>query len=293
MGKLRILATTVLVAGALLPALVPHRDASRAPRRYVAAVEALRPLPTLRVDAAKINDLEIAQASLRAYVVTAENKNDVSDRAKASFGAYNADPTVRAALAENARASNIHSRRQNIFAARLRVLASVLMLVAALGVLGGLRRFKRGSWRAGALMFVPAIALAPLAIPRVSDGNFNVPIVYLAARAPASTPPGDWTWHAPKPAPAGEVWSAASIEKTRALAHPTAGTTWYADDGMTPINYEGVSRWATLFPAVAAAIGALLASLVLSRLPRVFAWSPAWRRNFPTLWPVRVRPDGG
>jgi hypothetical protein len=291
MGKLRILATTVLVAGALLPALVPHRAASGEPRRYVAAIEALRPLPLLRVDAAKLNDLEVAWASLRAYQITADNKMDTSDRAKVSEQAFRTDSTVRAALAENERASNIYFRRQNIFGARRGVLASVLMLVAALGVLGGLRRFKRGSWRVGALLFVPAIALAPLAIPRVIDGNFYVPIVYLAARAPASIPPGDWTWRTPKPAPDREVWSAASIEKTRAVADPNVGTAWYADDGLTPINYAGVSRWATLFPSVAAAVGALLASLVLSRLPQFFAWSPAWRRNFPTLWPVRARPD--
>jgi hypothetical protein len=290
MGKLRILATTVLVAGALLPALVPHRAASGEPRRYVAAIEALRPLPLSRVDAAKLNDLEVAWASLRAYQITADNKMDTSDRAKVSEQAFRTDPTVRAALAENERASNIYSRRQNIVGARRGVLASVLMLVAALGVLGGLRRFKR-AWRVGALLFVPAIALAPLAIPRVIDGNFNVPIVYLAARAPASIPPGDRTWRTPKPAPDGEVWSAASIEKIRAVANPNVGVAWFANDGLTPINYAGVSRWATLFPSVAAAIGALLASLVLSRLPRLFTWSPAWRRNFPTLWPVRARPD--
>jgi hypothetical protein len=166
------------------------------------------------------------------------------------------------------------------------------MLVAAFGVLGGLRRFKRGSWRVGALLFVSGVALAPLAIPRLGGGTFEVPAMYLAAREPVQPTQADWTWAFPKPAPAGEVWSAAAYEKLRAARQPSWGfPARYVDEGMTPTNYNGESRLAPLFLSVVAAIGALLASLVLSLLQRLFTWSPAWRRNFPTLWPVRARPD--
>jgi hypothetical protein len=105
MGKLRILATTVLVAGALLPALGPGRLFNGDSNAPVAAMAAFRPLPSLQVDVAKMSDLEIARASLRAYMVTAQNKNDFSERAKASTRAFNADPTVRTAQEEERRAA--------------------------------------------------------------------------------------------------------------------------------------------------------------------------------------------
>jgi hypothetical protein len=286
MGRLRIAATTVLVVGALVPALAPGRFFNGGSTYPVAALHAVHSLPKITVDNTKVDDLEIAQASLRAYVLTEENNRNYSVRAKASEAAFKADPTVQAAQAEMKRAGEVYWRRRTINDSRLRVLSSLLMVLVALAVTTGLHRFRRGSKRVGALLFVVGIAFAPLAIPNASNGDFAVPALALFARSPADpAQAGDWAWHSPKPAPAGEIWKAAAIDKTRAVARPTWGSSLFADDGLIPIDYSGASRWAVLIPSAVAALAALLALLAVRPLRRLLAWSPPFRRHFPTLWP--------
>jgi hypothetical protein len=293
MGKLRKAVTTLLIAGALVPALTPGHFFNGGSTSPIAAIDAFRALPTLTVDKAKIDNLEIAQASLHAYNMTPDRKIDKSERAKASVSAFQADPTVKAARAELNRASRIDNQRRIINIQRVRVLISVMLLLAVLAATSGLHRFRNGSRRSGAILFAAGIALAPLAI---RDSNGATPTVRgatLFARNPvpyaSST---DWTWRTPKPAPAGEVWSAAAIEKTRAVAHPTMSSQMFADDGLIPVNYNGTSRRAVLVPSVVAGLLALLAALLaapaLRQLRRLVSWTPSFRRHFPTLWPVRT-----
>jgi hypothetical protein len=66
------------------------------------------------------------------------------------------------------------------------------------------------------------------------------------------------------------------------------GSSFFRNEGLLPINYNDESRLPLLVPSAVAAFGALVALLALSRLPRLLAWSPSFRRHFPTLWPVRT-----
>jgi hypothetical protein len=293
MGKVRKIVTTVLVAGALVPALTPGSFFNGGSTAPIAAIDAFRRLPTISVDKTKLDDFEIARASLGAYNRTVDNKFDKSERAKASVAAFHADPTVKAADAEVERAMKIYFRRGIINIQRLRVLISAMLLVTVLAVTSGWHRFRNGSKRSGAVLLAAGIAVAPLAI---RDSNGATPTVRgasLFARTPVAPPlAGDWKWRTPKPAPAGEVWSAAAIDKTRAIAHPTWSTQVFADEGLIPTKYDDASRWAVLVPSIVGALlvllAALLAAPVLRQLRRLVSWTPSFRRHFPTLWPVRT-----
>jgi hypothetical protein len=294
MGRLRIAITTVLVAGAMVPALTPGRFFGGGSKAPIAAIDAFRSLPDAHADVAKIDTEDIGYVSLRAFTTLADGKPDKSDRAKASTDAFKADPTIKAAKVEGRRVMGVNGQRAVINGARNRVLASLLLLIAAIAVVAGLRRFRHGSLRSATLLLVAGFAVAPLAIPH-RNSRVSLTGLMLFAERPRPGNPADWEWRHVKPAPAGEVWSAAAIDALRPSAHPDLVASVLRDGAFIPPDYSDQSRWRLLVPSLIAAMVAGLASLVLRRLPKLDTWTPAFRRYIPTLWPTRtlvvVRPE--
>jgi hypothetical protein len=289
-GRLRIAITAVLVAGALMPALREGQMYSRDASVPALAMDVFRPLPEPHADAAKIDTLDIAYASIRAYDTLAAGKPDTSDRATASKAAFKlafkADPTVSAANEELRRVGHVMVQRRIIKDARLYVLSSLVLLLAAISVASALRRFRHGSHRSAALLLVMAFALVPLAVPSTNGGSVRLAGAVLFARRDPQISTTSWRWP-PQPAPAGQVWSPAAIEALRPTAQPTLAAAAVSDGDLIPTDYSEQSRWGLLLPSLAAAIVAGLASLVLRRLPKLDTWTPGFRRHLPTLRPTR------
>jgi hypothetical protein len=295
MGRLRIAITTVLVAGAMVPALTPGRFFGGGSKAPIAAIDAFRSLPDAHADVAKIDTVDIGYSSLRAFTTLADGKPDKSDRSKASGDAFKADPTMKAAKEELRRVADVNGQRAVINGARNRVLASLLLLIVAIAVVAGLRRFRHGSLRSATLLLVAGFAVAPLAIPHRNSSSVSLAGLMLFAERPGPGNPADLEWREVKPAPAGEVWSAAAIDALRPSAHPDLAASVLRDGAFIPPDYSDQSRWRLLVPSLSAAMVAGLASLVLRRLPKLDTWTPAFRRYIPTLWPTRtlvvVRPE--
>jgi hypothetical protein len=288
MGRLRIAATVVLVAGSLLPALMSGRAFDGQSQTKVAALDASRSMPDVNPDIAKLEYASAAWYSVVAFQARDQKDAAAKARSEASFKALQAGPAWKAALEEQSRVGEVLTRRDAIRFGRLRVLTSVLLIATSLVLVAGLTRLRHGKTRTGAALFVGALAFAPLAIPSFHNSSFRLPVAtpFLGLSTPTYA-----GWSLPAQAPAGEIWTPALAEAARSKVNYRFTEFPYANEDPSVLREIMTVRllWARIVACLA-----ILSTFVLRKLPRLdrlSTWSPSFRRHFPTFWPNRSQAE--
>jgi hypothetical protein len=284
-GKVRKIVTTVLIAGALLPALSPGESFGGQSQSRVAALDAFHSMPEVNADQAKLVTLEVAWASMRPYSPNTNHPSaEERARLKTSQAAMMAEPSVKAAFDEWRRVGEIQSQRDTIARGRMRLLSSALLVVAALVIVAGASRLRRKHIRSGALLLAAGFASLPMFTPNARYGSFDLPVVSLFSQQQDYASRPYIPQLARTAAPAGDTWTTAALDATRASVPanyaPSFGS--FGADPDVP-GARGRLVWAGIVGCLAA-----LGALLLPRLGRLRTWSPSFRRHFPTLWPART-----
>ncbi len=222
MRVVRIAALTVALAAALTPALLPQFGSNQNSADTAVHIPIVGALSNPSVPAVPIKAFETLEAlrlSLDRYSPPADALRTTDSRYLASQAATKADPAIPVAQAESNRYGHAVTAREVALDSRRFVGSSLLLLaLLALGVFA-LRHFGRGNRRLGGVLLVGAVALVPLAIPRMTDGRVSVPVFSIVNRL--QTRPQEMAPFALPELPRasdGEVWSRASLEEARPTA---------------------------------------------------------------------------
>jgi hypothetical protein len=212
MGRLRIVFSGVVLAGAMVPALAPHRGANPDDHRiHVALIDAGRHASVIPVDQATLDrDIAVGQ-SLFPYLRPTATDADKA-RADASFAAFQAYAAAGPPAYDTRLAYAAAYRRQFILAARKLVLSSALLVLGAIALIVGVSRLQRGRQRSGALLLLATAVIVPLAIPFSLGTASSMPVLSMFASQPKTLPP----LSAPD-APFGAVWTPDAIEPMTVL----------------------------------------------------------------------------
>jgi hypothetical protein len=274
MKRARLAVTTVLVFGALLPALWPHvgdsNDLTAAPSIHIALVDAFGDgsLPANAAD----TEVTVQAISMSLNPFRFGDRNDpvAVQRTTESMAAWKADPTVKRVIAASGELNQRQSDRRPVIYARRNVALSLLLLAIAFTLLMAWKRLRRGSVKSGALLLTLGVAVVPFAIPHHYDDNYSVrgvsvPLfsMWTQSKAPDSQPPAPFP---PAQAPAGEVWTPAAIDAARPLVEKNreALAQFLEVDRVLP-ELEGPSR---LFWSAIGACFAILAAVAIRRRPQ-------------------------
>jgi hypothetical protein len=289
MGRLRTVLSVGLLSAALLPALLPRArqydvDISSL---HVPLVEAFGNGSVPKFDLTKLVAETAALDSLGPYANLGKPDFDKA-RFETSKAAWEADPTVQAAKRERQKVGAAFTRRDQVRQARALVAVSGLCLFAAIVVLFGFRRIRLGSMVLGALCVVVPLACVPLAMPRSDDGNPTyVPLLRAIHHAPVQPA---FDWEPPTPAPAGETWTPAAIDRQLPRAQRmvnSPGWFTFGPDASDVFAARSVLKARVFWSAITACL-ASLGVVVLRRTRGRAPWTPSFRRYFPTLWPTQV-----
>ena len=271
---------TVLLPAALLPALLPDRAFGGQSPSLLAAFQTV---PEPNPDVAKLASFDAAHFSVLPFAAADRKDAAAMAREQQARAAMQAHPAWLEGRQELTRVFEIHTQRIAIRVARLRLIASALLVVAALGMVGSVGRFRRGTPRSGALLLVGSFTLVPLAIPSAADGIMSVPMLSLFTREPTTEPAPSWRQQ--PPAAAGEVWTPAAIDAARPYVPFTYPDAMYDNRDITTEVRR--ARSGLLLSGLAAVVAL---ALIACRRPiaRLWRWAPSYRRHFPTFWPAAI-----
>jgi hypothetical protein len=286
MGRLRTVLSVGLLSAALLPALLPRTvEQTDSGRLHVPLVWAFGSTSVPNHDRSKVVLYEAAYASRPS----GDQHSGGFDKAlfDRNLAAWTADPAVQAAQSETRKLGGAMTRRDHVRQSRELVAVSGLCLLAAGAVLFGMSRIRRGSMVLGTFCVVVPLACVPFAMPSRQDDNPTyMPLLRAIHHAPV---PPVFAWEPRTPAPAGEIWAAAAIERQmpRAERLADAGLWTSGPDASDIFAARSVLKARVFWSAIMACV-ASLGVVVLRRTRGRAPWTPSFRRYFPTLWPTRV-----
>jgi hypothetical protein len=289
MRLIRLAALTLALGAALSPALLPHSDATWDRTETGMHIPLIGALSNPSIPAVPVRARETVLAlslSLQRYRPPADVPDTSSDRYAQSLLAVAADPEIGAAKAEIENYDQAVAAHELTAEYRQLLGSSLMLLLIVAVVVFALRTYRLGHRRVACLLLAGAVAFGPLAIPLTTDGRILVPVLRFANMFPTRRVNAVWIESLDLPtAPAGEVWSHASLEEARpAAVARIAETARFQNEYRPMLNDDAVAKRQLLLSFALAAAAAFISLTVWSRR-RLSRWHPVFRSYFPTLWP--------